>query len=125
LLRRVVNLSRQQDGPGACTEDSAATRCMGKQALVEAFLNQKFPLRGALTARQNDSVHAFEITRRADKHVLNAQAREYRRVRLKVSLNGKYSDFCGFPHRTRNQRFFVVAVPVAPASRRLFAFLRI
>jgi len=98
LLRRVVNFARQQDRSGARAKNRAAARGVRKQAFVETFLDQKFPLRRALAARQNDGVHAFEIARRAHKYVLDAHARERRRVRFKITLNGEYSDFYRFFH---------------------------
>ena len=68
------------------------------ETFVQAFFDEEFPLRGAFAARQNNRVHAFEIARRAHKYVIDAHARERRRVRFKITLNGEYSDFYCFFH---------------------------
>ena len=92
-LRGIANFPRQQDRAGASAKNRAAARGMFTQALVEAFLDQEFPLRGAFAAGQDDGVHAFEIARRAHEDVLDAQALQHRGMRFKIALNSEYSDF--------------------------------
>jgi hypothetical protein len=77
-----------QDGSRARAKDCSTLLGIRDEAFVEAFLDQKFPLRGAFAARQDDRVHAFQVAGRAHKYVLDAHARERRCVRLEVTLYG-------------------------------------
>jgi hypothetical protein len=61
---------------------------MCDEALVETFPDQKFPLRGAFAARQDDRVHTLQVAGCAHKYVVDAHARERRCVRLEVTLYG-------------------------------------
>jgi hypothetical protein len=104
LLRGVVNLARKKDGSCTRAKNRAAPRGVLKETCVEAFLDEKLPLRRALATRQDYRVHNFQIARRAHKYVLDAHARERRCMRFKVTLNGQYSDFHSlFAHQFQPQ----------------------
>ncbi len=91
-LLGVVNFVRQQNGSGARAKHRAAARGMFPQRLIEAFLDQKFPLRGAFAAGQNDRVDAGEISRRTNENMIDTHARKRRGVGFKIALNGQDSD---------------------------------
>jgi len=92
-LRRVAHLLRQQNRTSASREDRSAARGVLTQSCVEAFLGEELPLRRAFAAGKNHCVHAIEVAARANKHVLDAQPQQHGSVSLKVSLDGKNSNF--------------------------------
>src|SRR3974390_2654652 len=87
------HLLREKDRPGARAEEGASASSKFTETLVERFLSEKFPLRGAFAAGQNDGVHAGKIGGSAHKHVLDTEAHERRGVSFKISLNGQDSNF--------------------------------
>ena len=92
-LLRFADFTGQQNGTRTRAKRRAAARGVGQQSFVEAFLDEKFPLRSALAARKNHGIHAFHIAGRAYEHVVDAHPRKRGPVRFKISLNGEYPDF--------------------------------
>ena len=93
ILRRILNLIRQENGAGTGAEDRASRIGEFADGIVEALLLQELELRGAFAAGEDKSVATLQIGDRADFDGFSTELPQHGGVCFEVALNGEDANF--------------------------------
>src|SRR5690348_2739905 len=93
VLFRPFHMTRKENRAGAGAEKRAAFGGHFANCGVEAGFGEKFHVRGAFAARKNQATTFGEIVGGAHEDMLDAEALEHFRVRVKITLQSEYPDF--------------------------------
>jgi hypothetical protein len=98
-LRRIVDMSGEENSAGASTEDGVADVGEFADGVVQTFLAEELELRGGFAAGKNQAVAGFEVVDDADLDGVGAEGLQSGGVGFEVTLNSEDADFHGMEPR--------------------------